>query len=677
MSRSVLRVVRFRFRATFARRVGGYITLAVLVGIVGGVAMASVAAARSTQSSFPAFMARTNPSDLSVVDLQSASRGGGASMVPTLSRLPYVKHVASWNVAINVAIRADGTPTGADANAQAAGVFTVVSRNGYFTKQDHATVVQGRMLDPTRPDEVVATAVAARAFGLHVGDVVRQGFYSVAQSNSPGFGTAKVRPLITQAIKLVGIVKLNKDLVQDDIDRLPTYVILSPALEPRLEKCCGGPSDAFVGVQVDNPRRDVPAVEGEIARAVPTTAVTSVSSVQVAKAERAIEPESIVLGVFGAIAALAALLIAGQVIGRQLRSGGDELSVLRSLGASPALTVADGLVGNIGAIVLGALLAVGVAVAFSPLAPLAPLGPVRTVERTHGIAFDWTVLGLGALALILALSAVAFVLACRGAPHRIARRHPRSARSSRLARAATHSRMSPSATTGIGFAVEPGSGANVAPVRSAIVGGALAIAVVVATLIFGAGLSTLVSRPALYGWNWSYELRSGYSGISNIPEKSATSALDRDKDVAASTGVYFAAMRIDDLVVPVVGVTPHSPVTPSQLFGHAVDTPNQIVLAPGTLAELHERVGGSVDVGGGSARKRLTIVGTAASPAVGTATNLHTELSTGAVVPESLIPAGNRGFGSADGPEAIFVRLRTNVDPTAALRALKHDAVVM
>ena len=42
--RSVLRVVLYRFHAMFAMRVGGYLTLAVLVGLLGGVAMASVAA---------------------------------------------------------------------------------------------------------------------------------------------------------------------------------------------------------------------------------------------------------------------------------------------------------------------------------------------------------------------------------------------------------------------------------------------------------------------------------------------------------------------------------------------------------------------------------------------------------------------------------------------------------
>ena len=57
-------------------------------------------------------------------------------------------------------------------------------------------------------------------------------FTRVAQSNSPDFGTAKIRPLFTQAVKVVGIVKFNNEVVQDDIDRLPTYVVLSPALAP-------------------------------------------------------------------------------------------------------------------------------------------------------------------------------------------------------------------------------------------------------------------------------------------------------------------------------------------------------------------------------------------------------------------------------------------------------------
>ena len=43
----------YRFRVTFRRRVGGYLTLAVLLGLLGGVAMAALIAARRTESSYP------------------------------------------------------------------------------------------------------------------------------------------------------------------------------------------------------------------------------------------------------------------------------------------------------------------------------------------------------------------------------------------------------------------------------------------------------------------------------------------------------------------------------------------------------------------------------------------------------------------------------------------------
>ena len=56
----------YRFRATFARRWGGYLSVVLLIGLIGGTAMASIEAGRRTQSSYPTFLASTNPSDLVV-----------------------------------------------------------------------------------------------------------------------------------------------------------------------------------------------------------------------------------------------------------------------------------------------------------------------------------------------------------------------------------------------------------------------------------------------------------------------------------------------------------------------------------------------------------------------------------------------------------------------------------
>ena len=63
MGRAV-RVAGYRFRATFAKRWSGYLSVVLLIGLIGGLSMASVAAGRRTQSSYPTFMTSTNPSDL-------------------------------------------------------------------------------------------------------------------------------------------------------------------------------------------------------------------------------------------------------------------------------------------------------------------------------------------------------------------------------------------------------------------------------------------------------------------------------------------------------------------------------------------------------------------------------------------------------------------------------------
>ena len=75
----------------------------------------------------------------------------------------------------------------------------------------------------------------------------------------------------------------------------------------------------------------------------------------------------------------------------------------------------------------------------------------------------------------------------------------------------------------------------------------------VATVTFGSSLDTLVSHPVLYGWNWTYALSPG--NPSYIPRPRAA-LLDRDPAVAAWTGVWFGAVKIDGLTVPVMGLNP-------------------------------------------------------------------------------------------------------------------------
>jgi hypothetical protein len=469
---------------------------------------------------------------------------------------------------------------------------------------------------------------------------------------------------------------LNNAVVQDEIDANgPTTVIFTPALARRLDNCCA--NFTFTFLKLDQGSRDVPTVEAEVERVIPSKLPYDFynTSIDVTKAQNAIKPEAIALGVFGLIAGLAAILIATQVIGRQLSAWAQEERILRALGADPIMTAGDGLLGIMGAVVVGALLAVAVAVAFSPLAPL---GPVRPYYPDPGVAFDWTVLGLGVAVLIVVLAFVAIVMAVQRAPQRNGTRgRPREP--SRLEDVASTSGLPVSAVTGIRFALEPGAESEAVPVRSAILGAILAVVVIIATVIFGSSLNSLVSQPRLYGWNWNYAL-IGAGGPGDIPVAPSATLLDHDPSVAAWSGYWFGNLEIDGLTVPVLGGSPGASVAPPILTGHAFDRPGQIVLGPGTLAQIHKSVGDTVTVSYGKTTAHLLrIVGTATMPAVGVAgVTGHTSMGTGALVPYQLLPPSVRNqFSEPAGPNVEFVRLKPGADHKTALRSLNHIAATL
>jgi hypothetical protein len=663
VSAQILRVAWYRFGATFSRRWGGYLSIVLLIGLLGGLAMSSAAGARRTESSFPTYLASTNPSDLDLIT--------GPVPVSTFARLPGVKRVESASFFLNtVLVGSNGAPIKPHTSAT---VYAVGSADGLYFNQDRVTVVQGRMADPRRSNEVVLTSVAARLLGLHLGETVRVGLYTNAQENSPGFGTPAVRPRHQLEIKVVGIVVLNSAVVEDDAARAVSNVmILTPAFTAEFNGCCSSSLVQF-GFQLDHGASGISTVETEIERVLLGGGgfYISATSVTEAEAQRSVQPESIALGVFGGIAALAGILIVGQIIGRQLRLATDEVSTLRALGAGPVMTASDGLLGILAAVLIGSLVAAALAIALSPLAPI---GPVRQVYPTPGIAFDWTVLGFGVLGLVVVLSAVSGLLAWREAPHRIAVRHERLARRPNVARAAAASGLPIAAATGITFALDSGRRRNAAPVRSAIIGATAAMVILVATVTFGASLNALVSHPALYGWNWSYELNTPEGG-GYIDAHQATELLRHDRYVAAWAGVYFDSLRIDGQTVPIIGGIPNSPVQPPILTGHRLEAQNQIVLGATTLAKLHKQVGDTVEARYGTVSKstRLRIVGTATMPAVGPGLGLRLSMGTGALVSDLLLPADDRNPTSGpDGPGAYFVRLRVGANPTASLRSLQR-----
>ena len=673
--RHIFRVPWYWFRATFARRWTIYLAIVLLVGMVGGIAIGSVSAARRTESSFNVFLASTNPSDLSVF-LQAPN------LSADFSRLPLVRHVGTASYAMLAFPAGQGGAPRMSPGITSGNVTSVGTLNGEYVSEDEVSVVDGRKADPKKVDEFVMTADGERLMGWHVGQAIPMYFYTYAQTYLRAFGTAQVKPHLRETMHLVGTVVLNNEVVSDQVDRYPALMIFTPALTRPFARV--GKNYDNYALQLDHGIRDVAAVEREIIDALPrgTTYTFHVTSIITGEVNRSIEPEAIALGVFGLIAALAALIIAAGLIARALQADDSDLEILRALGGGPLMTTGTSLLGLFGAVLVGALLALGVAVALSPLTPI---GPVRAIYPDRGIAFDWLVLGIGFVLLAVGLGAVALVLARRKPQHRLARARRLSVPfGSKLARRFAEFGLPLTAVMGVRFAIEPGRDRDAVPVRSALLGAVLAVTIVVATLTFGSSLNTLVTHPDLYGWNWNYALASG--GV--VPPQS-TSLLNADPYVAAWSGVGNPNVQVDGVTVPALTTDLHAKVSPPLLSGHAVDAVDQIVLGASTMQQLHKHLGETVLAGYGSPKDapvyvpptRLTIVGTATFPALGGSYSLHTSMGIGAIISKNLEPSAMRKFIASpyptlNGPNIVFVRLRGGVSPLAALASLKKIAAV-
>jgi len=670
--RQIARLASYRLRATFAERRSALVSIVLLVGLVGGIAMGAIAGARRTDSSYPVFVASTNPSTVQVLagflDPQLGLREGyNAKVLHDIARLPQVAHSVTT-------VGFDGT---IDLNSLK-GVHLhevpgetppsiIGGLGGEYLTQDRLTVTAGRLFDPKRAIEALMNAQAAAQLGLHVGSVVSFPIYTDAENVSPTYNGPPYRVV---RIRIVGEAVFGSSVVQSDIERLgDSRLLLSPALTAQLAPCCAYYSGTAMVLKGGVASSE--AVLHEASRVTPVagaglTGMNGKGAV-IGEAQRAIQPEAIALGVFGAIAGLAVLLIAGQLMGRLLRRNVGDASTLRALGASRVMAFSDVLGGLLASVLLGSMLAAGLAVGISPLMPL---GPVRPVYPASGVSADWTVLGLGTVALMGVLAALAMVLARREAALLSSGRRRASPRlEGFVSRTAANSGLSLAAVTGLRFAVERGESRDAAPVRSAILGATLAVTVLVATLTFGTSLNSLVSHPALYGWNWDYAMLSGFAGKEDLPEQAVTAQFNRDRDVLAWSGANIVgSTTLDGQRVMTLAEHPGASVAPPLLSGHGLEQPNQVVLGPTTLAGLGKHVGDTLTLQTQGGARVLTIVGTATFPAIASGF----QMGSGALVATSDFPAAilNPQQNTYAGPNAVLIRLRPGLSARDAQRSL-------
>jgi ABC-type lipoprotein release transport system permease subunit len=637
--------VLFRFRVELRTRWRALLGLALLLGLAGGLALAAVAGARRTESANTRLLRDVNARDVAVLpDVEPSSLDFAA-----VERLPQVAQtgVATW---LPIVPRVVSSPVDAEE-----GFGIVLASDGRFAETiDRPKVLEGRLPDPRRAQEVLVNPVLAKLRHIGVGDRIRVVALSLDEvatvENSrdfPALAAALRRGELGTPISLriVGVGIAPEEVVVDDqfaaprMFLTPAFLRLHPQIEPfgeALSVRLRGGAAAIPGF-----RRDVEQLANGEAISFQTATATR------AKVDRAVRPQVLVLSVFAIVVVLTGALVAGQAIARYTFVEAADSGTLSAIGATRSQLFAITMLRVAVTAIAGAAVAVALAIALSPLTPI---GPARTAEPFPGFAVDGFVLVLGVLAIVLVAAALAAIPAWRAARAGNAA-HDEASRPSALIGACARASFPPPVVAGVRLATEPGKGRTAVPVRTTIVGGALAIAMVVAAVVFATSLDHLVSTPRLYGWNWDALVNA--SGDDPAGTRAQARALEHVLETSSSVRTWepatLSSMRLQSGSVSALGIEPDSPIGPTVASGRLPRRGDEIALGARTLRALDAEIGDSVIArANDGSRRHLRVVGQVVLPALGLYPGSDkTALGEGAVVTRSAITTLGPDFNVA------------------------------
>ena len=232
---------------------------------------------------------------------------------------------------------------------------------------------------------------------------------------------------------------------------------------------------------------------------------------------------------------------------------------------------------------------------------------------------------------------------------------------------------------GVPMAFEPGHGRTAVPVRSALVGTTVAVAAVVAALVFGTSLIGLIRTPHRYGQNWTQELEFGFGAAPGASAARVVSAAG--PAVTGWAAGDYGQLSVNGRIVAAIGIEQvRGPGYVTLLSGRVPSAPDEIVLGAQTLHALHRQLGQTVQVVVGKfevprghvAVQQMRIVGVAVFPSFGRGGFAATDLGNGAQVSAATLSAPNPP--SCVGPGTCYnfllIRYRPGTDLSAAAKRL-------
>lgn len=619
--------ILYRARAEMRTTWRSALSLAVLVALLAGTVLASVAGARRTVSAFPRMQAETEAPEVLTGLLE-----GGIEESDTFRDALFARpEVAEASEIIGVPILPlRGSPTAdlvdehGSFESRDLGLPLAASRGGWGDEFARPVVRSGRLPDRDAIDEVLVSTLMADRTGLQVGDVLEVVLADDAKLDD--FRDATTDQGIPLHLRVTGTGTFSAEVIPvSDLDA--QGVLLLPAAVADLVR--RNHFEPFFSADVVDlePGTDLAAfgrTMRELAAGLGAGSDGLLFTDLQANSEQvqsAIEPLGVALNAFAAVVALMGLFVVGQAIARHTRIAPADAAALTAVGVGRGARVAVPVLRALAISVLGATGAVAAAIAASAWFPI---GPARAAEPSSGVDVDAPVLlvGFAAVTLLVALSAAPGALLRTRVGH-AASRPPRTP-SAAMGRAG----FGVAAVQGVRFALDRAN--RDAPVRSTLTAAATATAFVLAAATFAAGLAALVDQPSRYGQGWD---RLADGEFSPVAAPRLMTALDELPEVVGvGAGTYIEVELAGERVPGVAMQDLRGEAGLTVVDGRRAERAGEIALGDEVMRRAGVRVGDLVDVDTGSGPTPLRVVGRVLFPRMNRGSFNGTGLGLGAQI---------------------------------------------
>ena len=582
------------FRTEWRGRWRALLGLALLMAFACASVSATVAGARRGASAYDRLLAVTEPGTVLVLLNQ------GAFDWEAVRSMPDVASVSAFAV---TGYGVDGLGDHPENGSTALGGFPFVD-DQILDTLERPVVLEGRLADPARDDEVMVSPKFASHFGKRVGDRLTLHLYSAEQLDTYDEGDPagpEIEATIVGVIRSgwfsdtadnsTGSVQPSLGLYRDHPDNIVgTAGVVNINALVRLRDGAAG-LDRFE--RDFSQRFGIENAEFE----------SGVDSAQHIHDVTTFEARAMMVLALTALVASAILL--GIAISRYCSGSFADLDVMRSFGAGPAQLRAAIALAPTSAAAGGAALAVAASYWASGWFPV---GSAALYEPAPGRSFDALVL-LPLLLIVPALVAVAAILSLRTAR----RREDVPATVSAIESATSTWPL----TLGLGtrFAVAGRSTRNASSGRPALIGVALVITGVIGALTFAHGIADATDGYRRFGQTFELATFLGAGGTDFVDATSTLSTIADDPDVDGVIDALSESARTDTGSVSLFTYSPVGrPVDVIVTDGRLPTTASEIALAPLSARQEHVGVGDTMAVSGPLGSRTLTVTGIAFVP---------------------------------------------------------------